>query len=72
MLVPLNLGDDELGDGILTQVLNIVENNRLDGKVEKVDSVVNGESDDGGVIIGEDGRDTKVERLDIDVNDVLN
>lgn len=63
MLVLLNLGDDIVGNEVFAHAHSIVENNALDREVNEVDGVVDGQGDDSGVVIGEDGRDTQIERL---------
>lgn len=55
--------DDVVGDDVLAHAQGIVEYNVLDGEINEVGSVVDGEGHDGSVVIGEDGRDSTVEGL---------
>jgi hypothetical protein len=55
--------DDIVCNEILAHSEGIVEHNMLDGEVNEVNRVVDGEGDDCSVIIGEDCRDTDVDSL---------
>jgi hypothetical protein len=63
VLVVLHRLDDVVGDDILTHAESIVEDDMLDRKVEQIHGVVNGEGYNRGVVVREDGGNTKVERL---------
>ena len=63
VLIFLNLFNDVVRNQIGTHAHGIVENNVLDGEIDEVDRVMDGECDDSGVIISEHGRDTQEEGL---------
>lgn len=64
MLVILDLGDDVVGDRVVAKFHDIVKDNVLDREVDQVSRIMDGQGDDGSVILGEDGRDAKVVRLE--------
>lgn len=63
MLVALDGGDYVVGNDVLAHLKGVIENNVLDGEVNEVYGVMNGQCYDGGVIIGKDSRDAAVQGL---------
>lgn len=55
--------DDVVGDDVLAHVKGVTKSDVLDRVVDEVDSVMDGNRHDGGLVIGEDAGDTTVERL---------
>lgn len=63
MLISLDLGNDVVGDKVLTLTHVLIERDVLDGEIIEVDGVMDCEGNNGSVVIGEDGRDTEVQGL---------
>lgn len=67
MLIALEGVDHVVGNGIVARLGLVIEVDVLDSEVNEVDGIVDGQSHDGRVRVGEDGRDTTVEGLDLSV-----
>ena len=63
VLVLAHGGDDVVGDEVAACAHPFVELEMLDGEVDEIDCVVDGEADYGGVVFGEDDRDAEVKGL---------
>lgn len=63
MLISLNLVDDVISNEILALTHILVEGDMLDGEIIEIDGVVDSKCNHGGMVIGENGRDSKVQSL---------
>lgn len=63
MLISLNLVDDVISNEILALTHILIEGDVLDGEIIEIDGVVDSKCNHGGMVIGENGRDSKVQSL---------
>jgi len=63
LFIVLNLLNNVLGNQVLILRHGLIKRNVLDGEIEEVGGVMDGEGNNGSAIIGEDGRDTEEESL---------
>lgn len=67
MLILLDLSNDIVGDHVASHIHRIIEDNVLDREVDEIGGVMNGDGHHGGMVVGKDGRNTKIERLSFKV-----
>jgi hypothetical protein len=63
MLISLNLIDDVIGNEILALAHILIEGDVLDGEIIEIDGVVDSKRNHGGMVVGENGRDSQIQSL---------
>jgi len=63
VLILLDLANDIVGDQVGSHLHGVIEDNVLDREIDKIRRVMNSDSHHRGMVVGKDGRDTKIERL---------
>lgn len=65
MLISLQCRDDIVGDEVVTGLHGVIESDMLDGEVNEIDGVMDGECNGCGVVVCEHGGDSDVEGCEV-------